>query len=81
MQGYGVYTWPDNRKYEGQYANDKKQGFGIYTWPDGRVYEGYWMDGKQHDLGVIRQGKDVKCGLWERGKRLRWFDKEEIEAI
>ena len=49
--GQGVYTWPDGRKYEGAYENDKKAGFGIYTWADGRKYEGFWAKGKQHGSG------------------------------
>ena len=70
MHGYGVYSWPDNRKYEGQYFADRKHGFGIYHWPDGRVYEGYWLGGKQHDLGVYRipDKNEVKFGLWEKGQ-------------
>jgi hypothetical protein len=38
MNGYGIYTWPDGRKYEGEYLKDKKQGFGKYTWADGRLF-------------------------------------------
>jgi len=26
MEGYGVFTWPDGRKYEGEYIDDKKEG-------------------------------------------------------
>ena len=42
MHGYGVYTWKDGRKYEGEYLYDKKHGFGVYTWADGRRYAGEW---------------------------------------
>jgi len=40
MHGNGIYNWPDGRRYEGDYINDKKHGFGIYTYPDGRCYKG-----------------------------------------
>ena len=30
--GFGVYKWPDGRKYEGYYLDDKKHGYGIYIW-------------------------------------------------
>ena len=30
MEGVGVYTWNDGRKYEGEYKDDKKHGYGIY---------------------------------------------------
>ena len=46
MEGKGVFTWPDERKYEGDYYDDKKEGYGIFYWPDGRKYEGEWKNGK-----------------------------------
>ena len=24
MHGFGIYSWPDGRKYEGNYVDDKK---------------------------------------------------------
>ena len=24
MEGNGIFTWPDNRKYQGEYVNDEK---------------------------------------------------------
>jgi len=46
MNGYGVFTWPDGRKYDGNYVEDKKEGRGKFTWPDGKEYDGEWKDGK-----------------------------------
>ena len=46
MDGFGVMTWPDGRKYEGEYLNDKKNGYGIFIWKDGKEYRGYWKNGK-----------------------------------
>jgi len=40
MDGKGIFSWPDGRKYEGGYVNDKKEGYGVFNWPDGRKYEG-----------------------------------------
>jgi hypothetical protein len=51
MHGKGVFTWPDGRKYEGDYLDDKKEGFGVFYWPDGRMYKGQWANGKQHGEG------------------------------
>jgi hypothetical protein len=46
MEGYGVFTWPDGRKYQGEYVDDKKEGKGEFFWPDGRKYDGGWKNGK-----------------------------------
>jgi len=83
MQGKGVYTWNDGRRYEGNYYSDKKHGFGIYKWADGRVYEGMWMDGKQHGKGkYILPDGTFKIGRWADGKRVEWFeDDNEINFV
>jgi hypothetical protein len=36
MQGKGVYSWKDGRKFDGEYKNNMKHQFGVYTWEDGR---------------------------------------------
>ena len=78
MHGYGFYIYADKVTYEGQFVNDKKDGFGIYCWTDGRKYEGCWKKGKQHGLGsftVIKNNvSKSRYGIWENGKRVRWFD-------
>lgn len=87
MHGFGRYVWSDEKRYEGQYVDDKKHGYGIYQWPDGRLYKGYWKDGNQHGLaeyqtlvttqdedgGAPRQELQCRYGLWREGKRLKWF--------
>jgi len=45
MHGKGNYSWPDGRKYSGDYKSDKKEGYGTYVWPDGKQFEGNWFDG------------------------------------
>ena len=40
MDGKGIFTWPDGRRYEGDYLVDKKHGYGVFEWPDGRKYRG-----------------------------------------
>jgi hypothetical protein len=73
MEGHGVFTWSDGRKYVGEYKNDQKHGHGTFEWPDGRKYIGEWKDGKQHGEGLyIKEGKERK-GVWEAGKRLNWI--------
>ena len=36
MNGRGIYSWKDGRKYDGEYYHDKKHGYGTYVWNDGR---------------------------------------------
>jgi len=75
MHGVGIYIYNDGIRYEGYFKLDKKDGYGIYYWTDGRVYEGYWHQGKQHGLGVYQDcsGAKKRFGLWEFGKRKKWF--------
>ena len=40
--GEGIYTWPNGRKYEGYYVEDKQEGHGVLTEADGSQYEGNW---------------------------------------
>jgi hypothetical protein len=47
----GIFSWPDGRRYEGDYRDDKKDGNGVFSWNDGRKYEGQWANGKQHGEG------------------------------
>jgi len=46
MHGYGELTWPDGKRYKGEYFEDKKHGLGCFFWPNGSKYDGYWMNGK-----------------------------------
>ena len=83
MHGTGIYIYADGVRYDGQYHMDKKEGYGIYYWTDGRKYEGWWYKGKQHGLGSYsdREKGSVKYGLWEQGKRVKWFDESAVTLI
>ena len=76
MNGYGIFKWPDGRKYEGDYKKDKKEGFGIYYWPDGRIFRGNWFNGKQHGEGEFYDPRTGiwKKGKWENGKKTMFYD-------
>jgi len=78
MQGFGIYIYADGVRYDGEYLADKKEGYGIYYWTDGRRYEGWWHKGKQHGLGtyIDNAKSSIKYGLWENGKRVKWFDEQ-----
>jgi hypothetical protein len=77
MHGRGIFTWPDGRKYEGEYYNDKKHGVGTYTWADGKRYEGEWQNGRQNGSGIMytpENGGKGRTGQWFQGKRVKWSD-------
>ena len=46
MNGKGVFTWEDGKRYEGEYQNDKKHGQGTFTWADKKSFSGGWKNGK-----------------------------------
>ena len=80
MEGKGVFTWLDGRRYEGDYKNDKKEGYGVFTFRDGRVYEGQWKDSKQHGRGIFKKKNIEREGIWEKGERVKWCDEKENSA-
>jgi hypothetical protein len=45
-QGYGTYTWPDGRIYDGKWYNDRQHGEGLYTDKKGKKKTGEWIEGK-----------------------------------
>ena len=55
----------------------------MYYWTDGRRYDGWWARGKQHGIGtyIDTQKQSQKFGLWEGGKRVKWFTEEEKDLI
>ena len=63
MHGFGTFTWPDGRKYTGQFVDNYREGEGTYTWPDSSNYSGGWLRGKYHGSGTFSQasGKTVKA--------------------
>ena len=76
LEGRGIFTWPDGRKYEGEYKNDKKEGYGIFNWNNGNQYKGFWMNGKQHGEGEFYDPRTNiwKKGKWENGKKTMFYE-------
>ena len=44
--GYGVYTYADGGRFEGEWIDDKVHGRGVSVYASGNRYEGEWVDGK-----------------------------------
>jgi hypothetical protein len=47
------------------------------------MLRGLLVDGKQHGLGTYFVPKEnkIKYGLWEDGKRIEWFNEEDVSDI
>jgi hypothetical protein len=43
LQGNGITQWPDGKRYEGEYLDDKKHGYGVFSWENGKQYEGIFL--------------------------------------
>ena len=43
-------TWPDGRRYEGQFLQDAEDGEGVMTLASGLKVEGTWRLGMKHDI-------------------------------
>ena len=75
MHGYGVFTWADGRKFEGNYYEDLKTGHGIFYWPNGQIYEGFWKDGLQEGVGILTTvSRSRRFGRFRRGKLIKSID-------
>lgn len=53
LQGQGTETYPDGRKYVGEFNNTKYNGYGVDTYPDGRTYSGNFIDGIPSGSGKL----------------------------
>ena len=68
----------DGRVYKGSFIEDKFEGQGVMTWPSGKVYDGNWQASLQHGEGLYTdQDKNIKKGLWNNGKLIKWFAKDD----
>ena len=48
----GTVTWPDGKKYVGEFRDDKRSGQGTHTFPSGQKYVGEHRDDKKHGQGT-----------------------------
>jgi hypothetical protein len=67
LSGYGVGTFNDGDRYEGQYVDDLQEGYGVYTFSDGERWEGRWSKGKLngHARVLDARGNIIESGLYK----------------
>ena len=51
--GYGVLTWSEGGRFEGEWHEDDRSGLGVMTWPDNHRYDGEWRNDHRSGLGVV----------------------------
>lgn len=81
--GIGKLVFKQGNEYQGQFQNDLREGYGYYKWPDNRRFKGWWHNNKQHGLGMYfsPESTNYKFGLWQMGKRIKWFSDAECDLI
>lgn len=57
-RGFGTEKYKNGDKYEGQFANGKRDGEGTYTKANGEITKGFWKEGKYYD--EIARGFDAE---------------------
>lgn len=78
MHGKGKFYWPDGKKFEGEFKEDKKDGYGEIQYTDGRIYRGFWSRNKENGKGEIFDPVQNawRKGEWLKGKLVKWLEDE-----
>ena len=61
LDGRGIFTWVDGKKYDGEWKDGKRNGHGNMTYghgnmtyANGDVYDGEWKSSKRHGKGKMK---------------------------
>jgi hypothetical protein len=67
---FGIYTWPNGDRYEGQLQSNDRSGQGTQIYA-GEKYAGDWRSDKRIGFGVLssEDGKTLYRGQWENDAR------------
>ena len=77
--GQGTFTFPDGRKYIGEFKDGKWNGQGTLTYPNGSKYVGEFKDGKRNGQGVMfKVNGEILSGIWVNDN---FMDVWTIEAV
>ena len=80
MEGEGIFTWSNGKRYEGNYVNNQKNGFGKFINPP-KIYEGFWEDGKPHGKGKITNGEKTHYRIWNKGVIIKKDNESELLSL
>ena len=73
--GQGTMTYPNGRKYVGEWKNGKKDGQETFIWSDGHKYVGEFKNGEYNGQGTFTWSDGRKyVGQWKDGETKRsWY--------
>jgi len=54
LNGEGIYLFPNDDKYDGEFKNGEITGDGVYTYPDKSKYTGEFANGVRHGQGTLK---------------------------
>jgi hypothetical protein len=70
LSGYGVSTFSNGDRYEGQFVDDLREGYGVFTFSNGERWEGRWskdnLNGQARVLDA--RGTIIESGLYKNDK-------------
>lgn len=52
--GWGIYLYNNNEKYEGFWQNNQIHGYGKYYFQGGEHYEGDFYEGRKDGVGILK---------------------------
>ncbi len=70
INGYGIMTYPGDKKYSEQWKDGKKEGWGTYIIGSGFKYVGQFKNGEADGQGALYDpnGKIIRKGLYHNGR-------------
>lgn len=69
VAGFGIYTFPNGDRYEGEWLNSLRHGSGKCTFISGMYYEGQWQNDMFHGQGKLVYSNTTYVGQFMNGKK------------
>jgi hypothetical protein len=68
MKGMGIFTWPKEKVYEGEWINNMMHGKGSLKFEDGKNFVGEFEEDLMSGYGVFTWPDGRKHeGFWKKG--------------
>ena len=70
FNGYGIYYFSQNKIFQGQWKNNKKEGYGEFIIND-KIFIGFYSNDKKNGFGLLywKAYNKVFVGFWKDGKK------------